>query len=261
MRDSELIYNEKIGRLRLFFNHCGAQRAVIALSGGIDSAVVVALAVEALGAGNVRVLMLPSRYSSAHSVDDSLQMAHRCSIRGDVASIEQIFGAGLQAVEPLFDLDNAELAVENMQSRIRCMLTMAVANATNALMLNTSNRTEILVGYGTLYGDTGGAVGVIADLYKDEVYALARHINKVQGNTIPLNIIEKIPSAELRDNQKDSDSLPEYDLLDPILRLLIDQNCTVGQIVELGYPREVVERVVQLNTSSAFKRLQLPPVL
>lgn len=261
MRNAKQIYEEKISRLRNFFAACGASRAVVALSGGIDSAVVVALAVEALGTENVRVVMLPSRYSSVHSVEDSVDMAERCSIKSDIVSIEGIFAESLRAVEPLFDLGNCGVATENMQSRIRCMLTMALSNATGALMLNTSNRTEILVGYGTLYGDTGGAVGVIADLYKDEVYALARYINVVQGDVIPLNIIDKVPSAELRDNQKDSDSLPEYDVLDPILRLYVDECKPIGEIVGQGFDRATVERVAKLNRSSAFKRLQLPPSL
>lgn len=261
MRVAAEIYKEKIERLREFFAASGSLRAVVALSGGIDSAVVVALAVEALGSSNVRVVMLPSRYSSLHSVEDSIDMAERCSVKSDTVSIEGIFGEALRAVEPMFDLANCGVTTENIQSRIRCMITMALCNATGALMLNTSNRTEILVGYGTLYGDTGGAVGVIADLYKDEVYALARYINEVQGDVIPLNIIDKEPSAELRDNQKDSDSLPDYGVLDPILRLYVDDQQSVDQIVGAGFDRTTVERVVRLNRSSAFKRLQLPPAL
>lgn len=261
MRSVAEIYQTKITRLREFFDASGTQRAVVALSGGIDSAVVVALAVEALGAQNVRVVMLPSRYSSVHSVSDSVDMVERCGIKSDIVSIEGVFDEALRAVEPLFDLSNCGVTTENMQSRIRCMITMALSNATGALMLNTSNRSEILVGYGTLYGDTGGAVGVIADLYKDEVYALARYINKVQSDVIPLNIIEKAPSAELRDNQKDSDSLPEYDVLDAVLRLMVDQGQSVEQITALGFDRSTIERIERLHRSSAFKRKQLPPAL
>lgn len=261
MRSAAEIYQSKVTRLREFFDASGTPRAVIALSGGIDSAVVVALAVKALGAQNVRVVMLPSRYSSVHSVSDSVEMVERCGISGEIVSIEGIFGEALRAVEPLFDLSNCGVTTENMQSRIRCMITMALSNATGALMLNTSNRSEILVGYGTLYGDTGGAVGVIADLYKDEVYALARYINEVQGDVIPINIIEKAPSAELRDNQKDSDSLPEYDVLDEVLRLLVDHRQSVEQIISSGFDRATVERIERLHRLSEFKRKQLPPVL
>lgn len=261
MRDIAEIYDQKVERLRVFFGSCRCVRAVIALSGGIDSAVVVPLAVAALGRDNVRVVMLPSRYSSVHSVDDSLAMCERLAIKGDVISIDDIFSSALQSVEPLFDVDNCGVATENMQSRIRCMLTMALANATGSMMLNTSNRAEILVGYGTLYGDTSGAVAVIGDLYKDEVYALAHHINRVQGDVIPINIIDKAPSAELRPDQKDSDSLPDYLILDPVLRLLADEKLSVEQVIERGYDSEVVQRIDHLCRSNAFKAKQLPPLL
>lgn len=261
MRDIAEIYRSKVEKLTAFFESCGCQKAVIALSGGIDSAVVVPLAVAALGRDSVRVVMLPSRYSSAHSVDDSLAMCERLAIKGDVVSIDEIFGSALQSVEPLFDVDNCGVATENMQSRIRCMLTMALVNATGSLMLNTSNRTEILVGYGTLYGDTSGAIAVIGDLYKDEVYALARHINVVLGDVIPLNIIDKAPSAELRHDQKDSDSLPDYQILDPILRLLYDDKLSAEQVIGLGFDSDIVLRVEHLCRSNAFKQKQLPPLL
>lgn len=255
------IYETKVAKLKEFFAKSGAKKAVIALSGGIDSAVVTPLAVAALGAENVRVVLLPTRYSSAHSVADSLKMVENLGIKGDTVSIDDIFGAALTAIEPLEGLENRGLAAENMQARIRCMVTMAISNATGALMLNTSNRSEILVGYGTLYGDTSGAVSVIGDLYKEEVYSLARYINEVQGDVIPENILTKAPSAELRDGQKDSDSLPEYPILDPILRAMADDKLTTDEIVALGYDRPTVERVFALSKASAFKLLQLPPLL
>ena len=261
MKNIESVYTEKVEKLKDFFANCGCSKAVIALSGGIDSAVVTPLAVAALGADNVRVVMLPTRYSSTHSVEDSRAMCSKLGIRGDIVSIDGIFQSSLDAVSPIFDINDCGVATENMQARIRCMVTMALANATGALMLNTSNRSEILVGYGTLYGDTSGAVSVIGDLYKDEVYALARYINKVQGDVIPQNIITKAPSAELHHGQKDSDSLPEYSELDPILRLLYDDKCSVEDIVNKGFERSVVERVVQLGKANSFKLLQLPPLL
>ncbi len=258
----ESIYIEKVEKLRLFFAQSGASRAVVALSGGIDSAVVVPLAVAALGRENVRVVLLPTRFSSQHSVDDSLEMARLLEIQADVVNIDPVFESSLQAVSPLFDVNDCGVATENIQARIRCTVTMALCNATGALMLNTSNRSEILVGYGTLYGDTSGAVSVIGDLYKTEVYALAQYINKVQGGVIPQNIITKAPSAELSIGQVDSDSLPEYDTLDAVLRLLVDEQKTPHEIIEqYGYESAIVMRVVELVKRSAFKRLQLPPLL
>ncbi|MFI3299046.1 MAG: NAD(+) synthase [Rikenellaceae bacterium] len=262
MKNISEVYNSKIEKLREFFAGVGASKAVIALSGGIDSAVVVPLAVEALGRENVKVVMLPTRFSSEHSVLDSKEEVRRLGIEGNVVSIDGIFEAALEAVSPLFDTTKGGIAVENMQARIRCMVTMALANSLGALMLNTSNRSEILVGYGTLYGDTSGAVGVIGDLYKDEVYALARYINEVQGDVIPENILTKAPSAELSHGQKDSDSLPEYDVLDPILRMLFDQGLSAEQTATNGgYPLATVQRVVTLNLNNSFKTKQLPPLL
>ncbi len=261
MKDIKAVYNQKVERLREFFKGAGATRAVVALSGGIDSAVVVPLAVAALGKENVRVLMLPSKFSSDHSVNDSLQMVERLGILGEIVSIEKMYDAGMEAITPLFGLENIQLTSENMQARIRCTLTMALCNATGALMLNTSNRSEILVGYGTLYGDTSGAVAVIGNLYKDEVYALARYINEVQGEVIPVNIIDKAPSAELAEGQRDSDSLPEYPILDPVLRALKDEGLSAEQVAERGFDIEVVRRVESLCARSAFKAKQLPPLL
>lgn len=255
------IYENLKQGLRSYFETHGFTQAVVALSGGIDSAVVVAIAVEALGRENVRVLLLPSRFSSQGSVDDSVEMAKRLQIRCDLISIEPIFETALKGLKDVFAETQSGLAEENMQSRIRMMLTMAVANKFGALMLNTSNRSEIMVGYGTLYGDTCGAVSVIGGLYKDEVYALARWINEVAGDVIPTEIIEKVPSAELREGQKDSDSLPEYEMLDPILRLMVDCSQSVEQIVAKGYDRTLVERVEKLWKGSEFKRKQFPPVL
>ncbi len=256
-----LVYESKLRQLREFFERCGMRRAVVAMSGGIDSAVVLALAVSALGRENIRVLMLPSRYSSDHSVQDSLDMIDRLHVKGEVVNIDRIFDESLRSMGEMSDLENEQLAADNIQARIRCMVTMALCNATGALMLNTSNRSEILVGYGTLYGDTSGAVAVIGDLYKDQVYALARYINAVQRDVIPNNIIRKAPSAELHPGQLDSDSLPDYKILDGVLRLLVDNRLSVEQIIARGYQRSDVETIVALRKSNSFKALQLPPVL
>lgn len=257
----EKIYDKLKSGLQDYFVSHRFSQAVIALSGGIDSAVVVAIAVSALGRDNVRVLLLPSRFSSQGSVDDSVEMAKRCGIKYDTISVEPIFEAALQGLEPIFSGTKVCLAEQNLQSRIRMLLTMGVANKTGALMLNTSNKSEIMVGYGTLYGDTCGAVSVIGNLYKDQVYALARCINEVDGNVIPVEIIEKAPSAELRDGQLDSDSLPEYAVLDAILRLIVDRGVCRDEVVKCGFGEEVVDRVIALNRGSAFKRAQFPPIL
>lgn len=258
--NTEQIYRELTGKLKKFFADAHADKAVIALSGGIDSAVVVALAVGALGAENVRVVLLPSPFSSDHSVEDSIDMALRCGVHYDTIHIGDMYELGLGKLREILPEADLGLASENIQSRLRCVLTMALSNATGALMLNTSNRSEILVGYGTLYGDTSGAVGVIASLYKGEVYDLARYINSVCGEIIPQNIIDKAPSAELREGQLDSHSLPDYPVLDSILHRLVDLGESPERISR-DYPRQVVDRVVALYHGSAFKRKQLPPVL
>ncbi|MEG0601455.1 MAG: NAD(+) synthase [Mucinivorans sp.] len=253
-------FEELTSRLKQFFVDAHSTQAIVALSGGIDSALVVALAVEALGADNVRVILLPSPFSSSHSVDDSLAMAKALGLHYDLVPIGGVYQEALKELKRILPDSDLGLACENIQSRIRCALTMGVSNATGALMLNTSNRSEILVGYGTLYGDTSGAVGVIASLYKGEVYELSRYINSVRGEVIPQNIIDKAPSAELREGQLDSDSLPDYAVLDPVLRAMVDRGESQTEL-EKRYPKAIVERVAALYGASAFKRMQLPPAL
>lgn len=250
--------------IRDYFSKNGCLNACIAFSGGIDSAVVLALAVEALGAEHVRTLMLPSQYSSDHSINDSLEMNRRLGVQGDVVSIEPIFDAARQAIGLILDSAPdaaAGLACENMQSRIRLMLTMALSNGHSALMLNTSNKSEAAVGYGTLYGDTSGALSVIGDLYKGDVYALARHINRTCQDVIPENIITKEPSAELRPDQRDSDSLPDYPTLDAVLERLIERGMSSDEVVADGFNAQVVAKICRLLASGDFKRYQLPPAL
>lgn len=251
--------------IRDYFQKNGFSQACLAFSGGIDSAVVLALAVEALGKENVRAIMLPSACSSDHSVEDSLEMARRCGIRVDQVMIEPIVSEVEKAMAPVLGGAPCGLTHENMQSRIRLMLTMVLSNQTGALMLNTSNKSEIAMGYGTLYGDTSGALGVIADLYKGEVYDLARHINATCGDIIPQNIIDKAPSAELRPNQKDSDSLPDYPTLDKVLYMLIEERMTSAQIMQCkeltSAQKQEVSRIADLLWKGDFKRRQLPPPL
>lgn len=254
------LFEDLTTRLRRFFDGAGATDAVVALSGGIDSALVVALAVEALGADHVRVVLLPSPFSSDHSVDDSVAMAQKLGVRYDILHIGALYEQAMEQLKGVLEGEDLTLTSQNIQSRLRCALTMGLSNATGALMLNTSNRSEILVGYGTLYGDTSGAVGVIASLYKEEVYALSRYINTVRAGWIPQSIIDKEPSAELAPGQRDSDSLPPYEVLDPVLRRLVDGGETV-EAVAVDFGLQTVQRIEQLYRRSAFKRLQLPPAL
>lgn len=262
----EQLHRALVMGIRDYFRKNGCSDACIALSGGIDSAVVVALAVEALGAEHVRTLMLPSEYSSDHSVDDSLEMNRRLGIRGDLVSIAPLFATASESLTEILNSApeaSAALARENMQARIRLMLTMALSNSHSSLMLNTSNKSEAAVGYGTLYGDTSGALSVIGDLYKGDVYALARHINATSpyGEVIPENIITKEPSAELRPDQRDSDSLPDYPTLDAVLERLIERGLSSDKVIAEGFEPQVVERICRLLAAGDFKRYQLPPAL
>lgn len=259
--------------IRDYFAKTGVREACIALSGGIDSALVLALAVEALGPEHIKVLMLPSDYSTGHSVEDSEEMLRRVGIpreNYELISIAPTFRVAVESLHPVLSRASnpvsGGLAEENMQARIRCMMTMALSNAQGALMLNTSNKSEAAVGYGTLYGDTSGAISVIGDLYKEDVYALSRYLNQRAAETgreapIPEHIIQKAPSAELRHDQKDSDSLPDYPLLDAILLRLIEGGQSSAEIIEAGYDRDTVQRVCRMVLSGDFKRFQLPPAL
>lgn len=259
--------------VRDYFAKTGAREACVAMSGGIDSALVLALAVEALGAERVKTVMLPSRYSTEHSVADAEEMIRRVGIPREQAwrvPIEGTFGAALEALQPILrsarDERGRGLAEENMQARIRLMMTMALSNSHGALMLNTSNKSEAAVGYGTLYGDTSGALAVIGDLYKGEVYALSRRINEraqAAGRIAPIpeHILTKAPSAELRPGQRDCDSLPDYPLLDAILVRLVEGGRSSAEVVAEGFDAETVERVCRLLLGGDFKRYQLPPAL
>ncbi len=279
MDRQEQLHRGLVDGLRAFFAGLpGDPDACVALSGGLDSALVLALAVEALGRERVKVLMLPSRYSSQASVADSQELIARLGLPEQqvyLIPIEPLFTEALAALGPVFrDAANAHarsLAEENLQPRLRMLLTMGLCNAHNALMLNTSNRSERLVGYGTLYGDTAGAIGVIGGLYKTEVYALSNFLNDTGlllpsgeriASPIPRSILTKAPSAELRPDQKDADSLPEYPVLDDILRQLVDEKLSIEAIVAQGrHDGPTVERVHQLLQAAAFKQTLFPPSL
>ena len=243
-----------------FYNKQGFKSAVIGLSGGIDSAVVAALLAEALGGENLHCVLLPSQYSSDHSVSDSEKLVKNLACHSEIIPIEESFQAALNSLSKNFEGTEFGLAEENLQARIRGTLLMAISNKHGHLLINTSNKSESAVGYGTLYGDMCGALSVIGDLYKQEVYELARNINS-EKEIIPENIITKAPSAELRPDQKDSDSLPDYDILDGILQGYIDEFKSEEDLIKEGYDAATVKRITQLVNRNEYKRFQMPPVL
>ncbi len=256
----ELVYKALVCGLRDYFRKNGLRRAVLGLSGGIDSALVAVLAVDALGAENVHGLLMPSQYSTDHSVTDAEDLAHNLGIGYDIVPIRPVFDALRQSMAPVFGNLAEDVTEENMQARVRGTMVMSYANKFGALALNTTNRSEAAMGYGTLYGDSCGSLGVIADLYKTEVYQLSEWINR-DCIRIPQNTIDKAPSAELRPGQKDSDSLPDYAVLDAILGLYLDESCSEDEIVDEGYDRDLVHEVIRKVARNEWKRMQFAPQL
>ncbi|MCR4829592.1 MAG: NAD+ synthase [Bacteroidales bacterium] len=256
----ELVYKGLIMGLREYFRKNGFTKAVLGLSGGIDSAVVCALAAAALGGENVHGILMPSQYSSDHSVNDAVALAKNLGVGYDIVPIADCFEALKRTMKPVFGDRPEDVTEENMQARIRGTILMSYANKMGAIVLNTTNKSEAAMGYGTLYGDSCGALSTIADLYKTEVYELAEYINR-NGELIPRNSIEKAPSAELRPGQKDSDSLPDYEVLDAILNLHIEEQLCEEEIVEQGYDAELVSTVLRKVRINEWKRLQFPPLL
>jgi NAD+ synthase (glutamine-hydrolysing) len=255
-----MMYKALVFGIKDYFSKMGFRKAILGLSGGMDSALTLVLAVDALGAGNVRPVLMPSRYSSEHSVADSVQLARNLGIGYDIIRIDPMMSAFLDELAPVFGDLPEDITEENLQARIRGVILMAMANKLNYILLNTSNKSEAAVGYATLYGDMNGGLSVLGDVYKTDVYRIARFINR-EREVIPYNIYIKAPSAELRPDQKDSDSLPDYPVLDPILYSYIEQKETVASIVEKGYPKEVVDKVIALVNRSEYKRFQAPPIL
>ncbi len=259
-QDIAMIHDALVLGLKDYFGRLGFKKAILGLSGGVDSALVLALAVEAFGAENVMSVLMPSGFSSSHSVDDSLQMVKMLDSPHELINIEAAYNQYLETLQPQFKGLSFSVAEENLQARIRGTLLMAMSNKFGYILLNTTNKSEAAVGYGTLYGDMCGGLAVIGDLYKTQVYELCKYINR-NGEIIPENILTKAPSAELRPNQKDSDSLPDYDILDPLLYQYIEKRKSPKELVMLGFEEPLVRRVLKMVNSNEWKRYQMAPVL
>lgn len=256
----EKIYRALVLAIRDYFTKMGFKRAVLGLSGGIDSALVLVLAVEALGKENVRVLLMPSRYSSDHSVQDALQLAHTLDVQHEIVPIQPMVDAFDHSLSELFTKLPVDITEENIQARTRGILLMAISNKFGSILLNTTNKSESAVGYGTLYGDMNGGLSVLGDVYKTDIFKMARWINR-EREIIPENTIVKPPSAELRPDQKDSDSLPDYSILDQILFDYIELNLSPSEIIAKGFDEATVLRTVRMVNNNEYKRFQAPPIL
>ena len=256
----EKIHDALVLGLKDYFGKMGFKQATLGLSGGIDSAVTVVLAERALGKENVRVLLMPSEFSSDHSVKDAIDLANNLDIQYEIVPIQEIFKSFESSLAPIFGDLPFNVTEENIQARVRGTLIMGLSNKFGHIVLNTSNKSESAVGYGTLYGDMNGGIAVLGDVYKTDVFKLAYFMNKDE-EVIPLNSIIKPPSAELRPDQKDSDSLPDYDILDEILYLYIEKNMPVSEIIEQGFVKEVVDKIIRLVNKNEYKRFQTAPVL
>ncbi len=256
----QLIHDSIVLGIKDYFGKLGFKRAILGLSGGIDSAVTAVLAARALGADNVRAVLMPSEFSSDHSINDARDLAKNLGIQYDIIPIQKAYESFKELLYPHFLGTSFSVAEENIQARTRGVLLMAMSNKFGSILLNTSNKSEAAVGYGTLYGDMCGGLSVIADVYKTDVFALARYMNK-DGEVIPENTITKPPSAELRPDQKDSDSLPEYDILDEILFQYIEKQQGPKEIIKMGFDEQLVRRILRLVNINEFKRYQTPPIL
>ena len=259
--DTAAAYRALVLGTRDYVRKCGFRKALVGLSGGIDSSLVACIAADALGAENVLGIGMPGPYSSAGSIDDSRRLAANLGIRYEVIGISSLFSEYTRALEPLFAGMKPDATEENIQARIRGGLLMALSNKFSALVLTTGNKSEMAVGYCTLYGDMVGALAVIGDLVKTRVYAICRWLNR-SGEVIPPAVLEKPPSAELRPDQKDTDSLPPYEVLDPILEAYVERYETSERIaLENGFPLQLVQQAVRLVERSEYKRQQAAPVL
>lgn len=256
----EKIHDALVLGIRDYFKKTGLKQAILGLSGGIDSAVVLVLAVKALGSENVRVMLMPSKYSSGHSVSDAEQLADNLNVHYDISGIQPSVDSVISSLKPIFRNLPEDITEENIQARIRGLFLMALSNKYGNILLNTSNKSEIAVGYGTLYGDMNGGLSILGDVYKTDVYRLANFIN-TNKEIIPINIIKKAPSAELRPDQKDSDSLPDYEILDTILFNYIELQKSANEIISEGYDTSTVQKVIKMVNFNEYKRFQTPPIL
>lgn len=255
------VYKALVLGIHDYFFKTNAQKAVIGVSGGIDSALVLALAIKALGKKNVLSVVLPSQFSSDETMRDAMQLLKNTGSTHQTISIEPGVKAITESLSDVFKGLKPDITEENIQARIRGLLIMAVSNKTGALMLNTSNKSELATGYGTLYGDMGGALSVLGDLYKTQVYRIAAYVNQISPGLIPENIMKKAPTAELKPNQKDTDTLPEFELLDRILVQFIEQHKSVTEIKVKGGDKLLIQKVVNMVNKTEFKRQQFAPIL
>ena len=254
------IYQAILHGIRDYFRKMGFSKAILGSSGGIDSAVTLAIACDALGKENVRAILMPSPYSTGHSVSDAEQLSRNLGNPYDIVPIKNIYASFLSELQPIFGDLPFSLAEENIQARTRGNLLMAIANKFGYILLNTSNKSELATGYGTLYGDMAGGLGVLGDCYKMQVYALARYINR-EKEIIPQNILVKAPSAELRPGQKDADSLPDYAILDPLLYQYIERRQGPNEIKAMGFDPALVDRVLRMVNVNEYKRNQFCPII
>jgi len=256
----ELIYRALVTGIKNYFEKLGFKKAILGLSGGVDSALTAVLAADALGAENVWGLLMPSQYSTGHSVTDALDLAKNIGIKHDTIAIKNMYDQVVNELTPLFDNKPFDVTEENIQARLRGMTLMAMCNKHGYILLNTTNKSEAAVGYGTLYGDLCGGLAVLADVYKTEVYELVAYINR-EKEIIPQHIITKAPSAELRPGQKDQDTLPPYEILDKILYQYIELSQSPQDILALGFDEFTVRRTLKMVNNNEWKRFQFPPVL
>ena len=256
----EMVYDAIVLGIKDYFTKMGFTKAILGSSGGIDSAVTLALACTALGKDNVRAVLMPSQYSTGHSVSDAEQLSKNLGNPYDIIPVEGIYNSFLNELKPIFKDLPFSIAEENIQSRTRGNLLMAIANKFGYILLNTSNKSELATGYGTLYGDMAGGIGVLGDCYKLQIYALTKYINR-DKEIIPINIITKPPSAELRPGQKDSDSLPEYEILDKILFQYIERRQGPNEIKAQGFDAALVDRILKMVNVNEYKRNQFCPII
>jgi NAD+ synthase (glutamine-hydrolysing) len=252
------VYEALVCGTRDYVDKHGFPGVVLGLSGGIDSALILAIACDALGAKRVRAVMMPFRYTSTMSQEDAAKQAAALGVRYDVIPIEPIYESVVRQLKPIFEGREPDVTEENIQARSRGLLLMAISNKTGRMLLTTGNKSEMAVGYATLYGDMAGGFAPIKDCSKTLVYRLAAYRNSL-GEVIPERVIKRAPTAELRPNQKDSDSLPDYKILDPILEAFIEEDLSVDEIAGRGFDRDIVIRVLQLVKTNEYKRRQAPP--